>query len=439
MKTSSASVAILILAAGSIISCSRSEAGQSGAASKVQRSSTGAVGGDSASKHLPSGFLVYNDPQGSGRLIYVKGPRASSAKATMRQFLASLRSYFDGPIHLTGATGNPEDTMVQAMLTAKSAGQSVAAVAAVVISTNGSTSGLIYDRPAALRSSYARLSNYFSKQMPQASTGAQKAATPGAAPDTSTWRRQTSGDRSTSVLLPPNWHLTDVANGSAGAAGPENEQVALGVTFPVMSQPPFPGARGTFVPYMSPEQALRWYTNQFGSKVVRVIDHAPGRNPMPGGQAEFITVEGVMKDGTPYKAQTLVMTTPMAMNNWMFYITYVAAPPARFDTDFATLVAIWQNWKLDPTFVQQKQADTARVQQQTRNIINETAQHTMHAYDNVNEAWDQVIRGVTTMENTDTGARGETQLGTAGAVLKECQRRGISCREVPTDELVQPQ
>lgn len=79
------------------------------------------------------------------------------------------------------------------------------------------------------------------------------------------------------------------------------------------------------------------------------------------------------------------------------------------------------------------------VSAQTRAMIMEGAQRSMHAFDNVNEAIDQAIRGVGTMENTDTGKRAETQIGTERAVIDACRRNGMNCREVPVNELVQSQ
>jgi hypothetical protein len=101
------------------------------------------------------------------------------------------------------------------------------------------------------------------------------------------------------------------------------------------------------------------------------------------------------------------------------------------------MIGIWNNWKLDDTYVQEHLKHAAEIAAQTRAMIMEGAQRSMHAFDNVNESIDQAIRGVSTMENTGTGKRAETQIGTERQVIDACRRNGMSCREVPIDELVQ--
>jgi hypothetical protein len=215
--------------------------------------------------------------------------------------------------------------------------------------------------------------------------------------------------------------------------GPNKEQVVLGFQTFVT-----PGSQ-IYAPYMGPEQALDWFTRIQGIKLGRVLDHAPASQMNPGGEAEFITAEVQHEDGSPYKALALIMTNQMQMNTWKFYISYIAAPEEQFDAEAPTMMGIWKNWKLDSGYVQNSVAQTAQTEAQTHTMMMQGAQRSIHAFDNVNEAWDETLRGVSTMENTDTGQRGETQLGTEQQVLRGCQRQGISCRQVPTDELVQPQ
>jgi len=148
-------------------------------------------------------------------------------------------------------------------------------------------------------------------------------------------------------------------------------------------------------------------------------------------------VELAQQDGSRYKAVCRVITNPLRMNIWQFHLSSIAAPEDRFEASKPTMVAIWNNWKLDPKYVQQHMDHAEEVASQTRAMIMQGAQRSMHAFDNVNEAIDQAIRGVSTMENTDTGKRAETQIGTEQAVIDACRRNGRNCREVPINELVQ--
>ncbi len=380
-------------------------------------------------KALPRGFESYNDPNGTGRLIFEKKSSGStSAIATMRQFLSSLKGSFDGPMKIVAATGDPKDTIVQAMLTIQIGGQPVQAVASVAVNQGSSIAGLIYDRPSALRTSYSRLSSYFSKQIGQPAEGSQGSA----APDPSTWQRQSAGDGSAYVSIPPSWKVASSAKGSIGLQGPNHEEVLLGFQTFVT-----PGSK-IYAPYMAPEQALGWFTRLQGIQLLRVLDRAPVSQASAGQKAELITAE-FQHGGSTIKAKAMVRTTPMAMNNWGFQISMVAAPEGEFEAAYPTMASIWNSWSLDPKYVASSFAHAEQVSAQTRQMMMEGAQRSMHAFDNINEAWDQTIRGVSTMENTSTGQRGETQIGTEQQVLHACQAKGLSCRQVPTDELVQPQ
>jgi hypothetical protein len=419
--------ALLFLAIGTLVSCKASN--QSVAEMQNPFAGNSRTVLDLPTKELPAGFESYKDPQGTGRLIYVRsfdGP--VSATAAMRQFLGSLRGVFDGPLHITAATGDPQDSVVQAMLSTEIGGQAVDAVAAVATSKGSSISGLMYDHAGALRTSYPRLSSYFSKQIGQPVQSKEASA----GPDLSTWTRRTGGDGSTSILMPANWQLASVSSGSAVLNGPNKEQIVLGLETFVM-----PNSRG-YAPYMAPEQALAWFLRNNGLQLMRVLQHDPvSRNG--GGQEELMMIEVAQQDGSLYKAVCRVITNPMGMNIWQFHLSSIAAPEDRFEASRPTMVAIWNNWKLDPRYVQQHLEHAEEVSAQTRAMIMDGAQRSMHSFDNVNEAIDQAIRGVSTMENTDTGKRAETQIGTERAVIDACRRNGMNCREVPINELVQPQ
>jgi hypothetical protein len=219
----------------------------------------------------------------------------------------------------------------------------------------------------------------------------------------------------------------------AGVDGPNKEQVVLGLqTFVAPGTP-------SYAPYMGPEQALQWFTRKNGIQLLRVLDRAPAGQGNAGEQGEFMTVETQTQDGTRYKALALVKTNPMQMNIWKFFISYIAAPEQQFDAEAQAMMGIWKSWKLDSGYVQSSFNHAAQTQAQTRTMMAEHAQHNMHVFDNVNEGIDEAIRGVSTMENTDTGKRFETQIGAEQQVLHACERQGIGCREVPTNQLVQPQ
>jgi hypothetical protein len=263
--------------------------------------------------------------------------------------------------------------------------------------------------------------------------GNSRPAAGSTAPDVASWTRQSGGDHSAAVALPPSWRLFEIAKGTAGVSGPNKEQVVLGFqTFVI------PRSRN-YAPYMGPEQALQWFLRSQGVRLVRIVDRAPAGQGNAGGQREFMTVETQTQDGTRYKSLALVMTNPMQMNIWKFYLSYVSAPEQQFDAEAQTMMGIWKSWKLDPGYVQGSLDRAQKTEQQTAAWMVDHIRHNQQANANVNAGIDNALRGVSVMENTDTGVRGEVQIGTEQQVLRDCQLRGISCREVPTNELVQPQ
>ncbi len=263
--------------------------------------------------------------------------------------------------------------------------------------------------------------------------GNSRPAAGSTAPDFASWTRQTGGDHSAAVALPPGWSLFEIAKGTAGVSGPNKEQVVLGFQTFVT-----PGSRN-YAPYMGPEQALQWFLRIQGVRLVRIVDRAPAGQRNAGGQGEFMTVETQTQEGRQYKSLALVMTNLMQMNIWKFYLSYVSAPEPRFDAEAQTMMGIWKSWKLDPGYVQGSLDHAQKTVQQTAAWMGDHIRHNQQVNANVNAGIDNALRGVSVMENTDTGGRGEVQIGTEQQVLRDCERRGMSCREVPTSELVQPQ
>jgi hypothetical protein len=251
--------------------------------------------------------------------------------------------------------------------------------------------------------------------------------------DLASWTPQTAGDSSATVLLPPNWRLTAVAEGAASVAGPNKEEVVLGFQTFVT-----PGS-GNYAPYMGPEQALNWVTRMQGIQLLRVLDHAPASEMNPSGEAEFMTVITQHQDGSTYKGLALVMTNQMQMGTWRLHVSCIAAPVEQFDAAASTMKAIWSSWKLDGGYLSSSQNRAAATRAQTSSMVMQDARRSGHALDNQIIDFDNTMNDVNIMRNTDTGQRYETQIGTEGQFVRDCERRDMSCRQVPTNELGGPQ
>src|SRR5271165_3430283 len=117
-------------------------------------------------------------------------------------------------------------------------------------------------RPSPRHSSYSPNQRDQAAEDSQAMPGPDMDAPDSEGPDTpsparldlASWTPETAGDHSATVMLPPNWRLTAVADGSASVAGPNRQQIVLGFQTLVI-----PGS-STYAPYMGPVQALNWIT-----------------------------------------------------------------------------------------------------------------------------------------------------------------------------------
>ena len=165
---------VIVLTAALACSLNSSSAAAATSASSAQKSSAAAqfATGPLPDRPLPRGFQSFNDPNTSGRLIYVRfSVGESSARRAMRDCLSALHIYFDGPPQLLAAVGDPQDHVVQVILSANLQGQPVRGVATLVLGQSDATFGLILDRPDSLRSSFQNLSQKLSQQMPKTSGG----------------------------------------------------------------------------------------------------------------------------------------------------------------------------------------------------------------------------------------------------------------------------
>jgi hypothetical protein len=385
---------------------------------------------------LPRGFQIYNDPQGSGRVVFVKFSSGSrSASGAMRDFLSQMNGYFDAPPKFVGAVGDPQDRVVQAMWSSSLNNQTIRGVATVVIGQSDATFAMIFDRPQNFAASYSRLAQALTPQMPKSSGGN------GGEVSTANWTRQTMGDRSAAATLPPGWHMTDCVNGAMDIVGPNKQVMALGLAFPIFSIQ-MPGSKpGSVAPYMDPVHAIMFY--EAGMNTIKMqqtpvswygklIEQTPVQNP--GGQGIYALQESNNEAGHR-KGLMLMMTSQMTSEEWLLYTSYAVSDASTFSQDLPVMMKIWASWKVDDRLYQQRMQQALATMKETSNILQSTIDNQMRAYDNTNYAMDMVIRGNWPVENTETGAREEFSQNTADALEKACQDKGLPCRQVPINQL----
>jgi hypothetical protein len=414
------------------------------AIAESQRAAAGtqAAAGPLPEHALPAGFQSFNNPRGSGRLLYAKSSaEGNSARAVMRGSLAVLKSYFDGPPQLVSAVSDPQDQAVQVMLSANLQGQHVRGVAIVVVAQGGPVFGLIFDRPDSLRMSFQPLSARLAHELPARPTGS-------GAIDLSSpreWKRQTAGDRSAAVDLPPGWQITNCSQGIVTIAGPHNELIQLGLIYFVST---LPSAQGMAGPYLQPVPAFSFFVNYFTRVNLQQggnINNVPGRvlevkeipAPMPNGRGAYL-LQDVSSNGKPTKAFALVYTAPNLMTGWTLYSSFVAAPADLFPGEFADMMRIWSSWKVDDQVYQRQMQQTLESMNATREILSNGTDRQMHAYDNLEESMDLILKGEERVENKSLGGRADVYTQNTDAVIHACQTRGQVCQRVPFDELTKP-
>jgi hypothetical protein len=299
----------LVAAAAAALACSKSSP------STVSQSASPAgqsASGSSANRALPRGFQSYDNPNGSGHLIYAKFSVSDpSASNSMRDFLGTLNSFFDAPPQLLAAVGNPTDQVVQATLSGNLGGKPVTGIATVVISQTNAIVGLVYDAPAALKTSFQQLYRRLGQEMPQGSSGPFTLAAP------QSWQRQTGGDRTAALNLPSGWKVDGITKGIVAVSGPHKEYVELGYTFFVNTMP---GSQGMVSRYLEPVPAFTFFVN--ANRTVTgydgsVIHQSPGRliaskavpAPMQAGKGAYLLQE-LTVNGVLYKVYALVYTAP---------------------------------------------------------------------------------------------------------------------------------
>ena len=385
---------------------------------------------------LPRGFQIYNDLQGSGRVVFVKFSGGSrSASAAMRDFISQMNGYFDAPPHFVGAVGDPQDRVVQAMWASSLNNQPIRGVATVVIGQSDATFAMMFDRPQTFAASYSRLAQALTPQMPKSSGGN------GGEVSTANWTRQTMGDRTAAATLPPGWHMTDCVNGAMDIVGPNKQVMALGLAFPIFSIQ-MPGSKpGSVAPFMDPVHAIMFYETGMNTIKMqqtpnswygKLIETTPVQNP--GGQGIYALQESNNEAGHR-KGLILMMTSQMTSEEWLLYTSYAVSDASTFSQDLPVMMKIWASWKVDDRVYQQRMQQALATMKETSSILQSTIDNQMHAYDNTNYAMDMVIRGNWPVENTETGAREEFSQNTADALEKACQDKGLPCRQVPINQL----
>jgi hypothetical protein len=443
-----------VAAMAGLVACSKSAAPEnssSGQAAAGGQNSGAAANGSGAqvsgkmaaagTNALPGGFQSVTDADGTGQLLWAKvAAGQTSAKGAMRDALSALKNYFDTAPQFTSAVSDSADQVVQVLLSANYKGQPVNGIATTVIGSSGGVFGMVYDRPASLKNSFANLSKQFGAQLPQSATSGQPFSL--AAP--ASWTRQSAGDQSGAVNLPAGWKVTGCVQGNMQIVGPRGEFIQFGDVAFVNTQL-MPGTTGMASPYLGPVPAFTFFTNyatkmnlatgvKLNTVPGQVVESKAVAAPMQGGEGAFMLQEMTV-NGTPYRVYALVYTAKLLLTGWQFYTSYVAAPSTVFAGEFGDMMRIWNSWKVNDAVYQQMMAQTLQTMQSTSAMINNSTEQQIGSYDNLQANMENIINGENSVENTSTGTRSNVSIGSTSAVIQGCKSSGYDCQVVPFNQL----
>jgi hypothetical protein len=370
----------------------------------------------------PAGFAAVNGGEGGRTLAGTFTGNARSAAAVLGGMLGALRGYFDGAPAVSGAVGDPADRGIMAFFDARLQGTPVRGVAIVQLNDGGGGGvAIIFDRPADIARSFPAMARQLgSIQVPGG----------GPAPRPVPLQQQTTPDGKAAIGVPPGWRITGYGNGAVDVAGPQGQQVDVGIYLPIMVQPTFVGpvAGAIYLPYIAdPAAAVRPVSEALSRQSVgrggpattdiQVVERYNTAPPMSSGQAAYVFVRSRV-GGRPYLHFALVNTAPIDGGSWAYYYSTVAAPDGVFQRDFALMLNVWRSWSLNQQMLRDRLQDAAEKMRQTGEILRSVARGQSEAYDRANKGFSYYIRGLEVLEHTPSGRRGTFDRDSADAVVK---------------------
>jgi len=384
---------------------------------------------------VPAGFTMTPDPQGTGRVLAGSfSGNARSATEAARGILSSLRGYFDNAPEIHTAARTDTDRQVQAFFSATIQNVPVVGVIGVELNGSGGTVAVIFDRAGSLRNSYARLRG-------KSAAVEQPRLNPVNLPDGS------------HIEIPAGWRIAASGKGTVDVAGPNGESVSLGAAAPVYTQAPRSPIPGVAIPdnYVlsgpccDPVRALTALTPQFSAmaqkmglpslQLTRVLDAQPTQSPVNGGQAAFVFAE-IQVGGRPSQSLAWIMAAPTGYGQWVYYISNVTAPKEVFAGEAQTLLAIWKSYSTNPAVFAERLDNAVKSMNAATQSVLEAGREASRVRSAVNERWDQVIRGVDTVENSTTGRRYQVDNVHARDLVDGLNQTGNgNWRVVPLDDL----
>lgn len=370
----------------------------------------------------PSGLASVNGPTSGRTLAGTFSGNARSAAAVLGGMLGALRGYFDGAPAVSRAVGDPNDRGVMAFFDARLQGTPVRG--AVIVQLNDGGGGgvaILFDRPADIARSFPAMARQL---------GAIQVPGGGPAQRPVALQQQTTADGKAAIGVPPGWRISGYGNGAVDVAGPQGQQVDVGIYLPIMVRPTFVGpVAGTiYLPFIADpaaavpvvSQALSQQTvarGGQGTTNVEVLERHNTPPPTGAGQAAYLFARSRI-GGRPYYHFALVNTVPIDNNSWAYYYSTVAAPDGVFQRDLTLMLNVWRSWSLNQQMLRDRLQDAATKMRQTGEILRSAARGQSEAYDRANKGFSYYMSGLEVLENSQSGARANFDRDYADLLVK---------------------
>ena len=357
---------------------------------------------------------------GSSFILQSTGSAPSNAVAAGAAAIRSAAEYFDASPKIDGGIGANNNKEAQLFFTARKNGVTYKGLAVSGKTNNqtGQTVTLFCDKAAHFQQSLPDMLNDHGSRGASTSQSRKQLR-----PEDLQWQWHQCG--SGRVKMPQGWKITLSDGGMVGGSGPQggftfgfNFQVRYHGMFDAMVandrnsvlenyQPPLPALVNVYPRIVAAK--LHFAGLEAPRINIKVLDHRKIAAPQ-GQEAEYIlcrsTINGKKDDNF-----ALVVTSPAGGTGmWMYYQSSVSAPVGQLETNLPVLMEIWASWETNPQIFRQ------RINQALRdmNIATETMQETIAARNksiyNMSLKWDEYIRGVGHLLNTDTGKLFELDL-----------------------------
>jgi hypothetical protein len=401
----------------------------------------------------PAGYSVATVTDHGKKLVAHKA-EAKSVPAALNSALQDMSRWFDSRPNATSAFADAKDhRRGGAPFTATLKGKPVKGLVFCVLGDTGADITVTYCRSDAPASEWAKLSN--------GTDSSAAAAVPGVKME-----EYAFPDGTGSVQFPAGWKTSArTCIHGVRIEGPAGQWVTLGQSYSVntpdsfivqnqmqlaasarqMGFPPPKQIEMLVAPYTGPLDALKNLVPQLsrmsqtrGGPAVsldKILEEPkPAQASFPNGQAADLYFAFTQTTGgvpAHYRSRSRIETWLIGTGAWSVYFTELVAPDASFDKDFPAMLAIATSLKLNSQAVQRETGraiDAQNANFRAMQRAHATQQEGFEDYfksmqrnstirDRSAANFDEMIRGVRTVEDTRTGERTSVDLGNVDQIV----------------------